>query len=103
MEKDFAGPGVEVDSSSTLSSQIGCAHDEALLRQYLFRHFAVLGAHRWAGLRVPATGRTSAPPNNFISQFTPAGPERIKLPCQVTDTEVYVAVPFGIPGARRPG
>ena len=46
MEKDFTGPGVEVDSSSALSSQVGCAHDEALLRQYLFRHLAVLGTHR---------------------------------------------------------
>jgi hypothetical protein len=53
MEKDFSGPGVEVDPSSTLSSQVGCAHDEALLRQYVFRHFAVLGTHRWA---VPGIG-----------------------------------------------
>ena len=29
--------------------------------------------------------------------------ERVKLLCEVTDTEIYVAVPFGIPGARRPG
>jgi hypothetical protein len=45
MEKDFAGHGVEVDSSSALSSQVGCPHDEALLRQYLFRYLAVLGTH----------------------------------------------------------
>jgi hypothetical protein len=43
MEKDFTGPGVEVDSSSAFSSQVGSAHDEALFRQYLFRHLAVLG------------------------------------------------------------
>jgi len=53
VEKDFAGPGVEMDSSSTLSSQVGCAHDEALLRQYLFRDLAVLGTH---GGPVPGAG-----------------------------------------------
>jgi len=46
VEKDFSGPGVEVDSSSTLSSQVGSAHDKAFLRQHLFRDLAVLGAHR---------------------------------------------------------
>ena len=37
MEKNFAGPGVKVVSSSAVSSQVGCPHDETLLRRFLVR------------------------------------------------------------------
>jgi hypothetical protein len=39
----------------------------------------------------------------FYLQFAPAGTERVKLSNEVTDTEVHIAMPFGILGTGRPG
>jgi hypothetical protein len=101
MKEDFTGPRVEVNSTPAISPQVGGRDDKPLLRQYRCRHLAVLGTHRGP---VPRAGRKHVgAPEYFDFQFTPASPELVKFACKVTNTEIYIAVPFGNPGAGRPG